>query len=167
MPTAYPLQDIFENREATGRRGQIGKWAAELASFTLTFVTRTTIKSQAVAEFLAEWTPTKGTPTEPPIDPIWTMYTYGAWGILGAGIVVVITSQSKQKIRYSARLAFQTTNNTTEYEAALFGLQKVKALWSRRALVKSDSQLVTNQVDQSDQVHDPKLSGYLCDIRLN
>ena len=63
VPTSYPLDDMFHNREATGR---IGKWAIELAPFVVKFVARTTIKSQILADFIAEWTPA---PTEPAIAP--------------------------------------------------------------------------------------------------
>ena len=33
--TSYPLRDMFENREASGR---IGKWATQLAAHTIDFV---------------------------------------------------------------------------------------------------------------------------------
>ena len=35
VPTSYPLRDMFENREASGR---IGKWATQLAAHTIDFV---------------------------------------------------------------------------------------------------------------------------------
>ena len=54
VPTSFPLQDIFENREASGR---IGKWATQLASHTIDFVPRSAIKSQVLADFVADWTP--------------------------------------------------------------------------------------------------------------
>ena len=50
VPTSFPLRDMFENKEASGR---IGKWVAKLAEHT----PRTTIKSQVLAEFIADWTP--------------------------------------------------------------------------------------------------------------
>ena len=52
VPTWYPLPDIFGNREANGR---ISKWSAEIAPFTINFVPRTAIKSQSIADFIAEW----------------------------------------------------------------------------------------------------------------
>ena len=42
VPTSFPLRDMFENREASGR---IGKWATLLASHTIDFVPRSVIKS--------------------------------------------------------------------------------------------------------------------------
>jgi hypothetical protein len=39
-------------REATGR---VGKWAAELNEFTIDYVHRSSIQSQALADFIADW----------------------------------------------------------------------------------------------------------------
>jgi hypothetical protein len=54
VPTSFPLWDMFENREASGR---IGKWATQLAEHTIDFVSRSAIKSQVLADFIADWTP--------------------------------------------------------------------------------------------------------------
>ena len=58
--TGCPLGQVLRNRESSGR---ISKWAVELGAFDLHFISRTAIKSQAIAKFLAEWTnpePTQG-----------------------------------------------------------------------------------------------------------
>ena len=47
VPTSFPLRDMFENREASGR---IGKWATKLAEHTIDFVSRSAIKSQVLAD---------------------------------------------------------------------------------------------------------------------
>jgi hypothetical protein len=54
VPSSQPLKDLMRNREATGR---IGKWAAELSEFSIDYVHRSSIQSQALADFIAEWTP--------------------------------------------------------------------------------------------------------------
>jgi hypothetical protein len=54
VPSSQPLKDIMRNREAIGR---VGKWAAELNEFTLDFVHRSSIQSQALADFITDWTP--------------------------------------------------------------------------------------------------------------
>ena len=53
--TRFPLNRILQNPEATGR---IVEWALELSSFGLKFESTSTIQSRALAEFIAEWTPT-------------------------------------------------------------------------------------------------------------
>ena len=74
VPTSLPLQDLLRNKEASGR---IGKWATKLSQFGISYVPRTAIKSQALADFVADWTP----PIEPKVQPTsqgWIAYTDGA-----------------------------------------------------------------------------------------
>ena len=52
MVTDFPLGDILHNRDATGH---ISKWAIELGALNIDFTPRKTIKSQALADFVAEW----------------------------------------------------------------------------------------------------------------
>ena len=50
--TSYQLRDIIRNCDATGR---ISKWALELMGHDIRYTPRTAIKSQALADFVAEW----------------------------------------------------------------------------------------------------------------
>jgi hypothetical protein len=50
--TDYPLGDILQNQDATGR---ISKWVVELGALNIDFKPRTTIKLQALVDFMAEW----------------------------------------------------------------------------------------------------------------
>ena len=50
--TSYPLGDIIRNRDAAG---WISKWALELMGHDMRYIPRTTIKSQALVDFVAEW----------------------------------------------------------------------------------------------------------------
>jgi hypothetical protein len=56
MVSSFPLGEIAQNRKASGR---ITKWAVELMGETLSYVPRKAIKSQVLADFLAEWTDTQ------------------------------------------------------------------------------------------------------------
>jgi hypothetical protein len=47
-----PLKDTINNSDAIGR---VTKWGIELASFDIDYKPRTTIKSQALAKFMADW----------------------------------------------------------------------------------------------------------------
>jgi len=53
--SSFPLGEIIQNREATRR---IAKWSVELMGETLTYAPYKPIKSQALADFIAEWTNT-------------------------------------------------------------------------------------------------------------
>ena len=53
MVTEFPLGDILRNKEANDH---IIKWAVEFGTYSIEFRSRPTIKSQALADFVAEWT---------------------------------------------------------------------------------------------------------------
>jgi hypothetical protein len=73
--TSYPLRTVLHNPNATGN---IVKWAAELAEFELDFVTCHAIKSQVLADFVADWMPPPSLLGEPngsmpgPLAPTFT-----------------------------------------------------------------------------------------------
>ena len=54
--SSFPLGEIIQNREPTGR---ITKWALELMDQGVMYAPRTAIKSQVLANFVAEWTETQ------------------------------------------------------------------------------------------------------------
>jgi hypothetical protein len=49
----HPLAHVLQSKEATG---QIAQWAVEIGQYDVEFVPRRAIKSQALANFIAEWT---------------------------------------------------------------------------------------------------------------
>ncbi|XP_028075765.1 uncharacterized protein LOC114277996 [Camellia sinensis] len=61
--TEFPLKVLFEKADFTGR---ILKWAMELGQYDIKFRPRTVIKAQALADFVAEFTP--GTHPICPVD---------------------------------------------------------------------------------------------------
>jgi hypothetical protein len=113
VPSSQPHKDIIRNREATGR---VGKWVVELNEFTIDFVHRSLIQSQALADFIVDWTP--GAQEEGSITDTeaWTVFCDGSWGTFGAGAAAILISPSKIKTCYVAILEFNYTNNIAEYE---------------------------------------------------
>ena len=64
----YSLRAILRNPDATG---MFAKWAAELAEFEIEFVPHHAVKSQALVDFVVEWTLVPGSPSTPaPGDPV-------------------------------------------------------------------------------------------------
>jgi hypothetical protein len=51
--TNHPLHDIFGNRDSSRR---IGKWLTEVSEYIINFKKCSAIKSQILADFVAEWT---------------------------------------------------------------------------------------------------------------
>jgi hypothetical protein len=105
-------------REASGR---IAKWAVKLMGETLSFAPRKAIKSQVLADFLAEWTDTQ-LPTAPIQAELWTMYFDGSLMKTGAGASLLFISPLGEHVRYVIRLHFPASNNVAEYEALVNGL---------------------------------------------
>ena len=61
--TSFPLGEVIRSQDATGRTT---KWALELMDQGITYAPRTAIKSQVLADFIAEWTEVQRPPA--PID---------------------------------------------------------------------------------------------------
>jgi hypothetical protein len=81
----------------------LGKWVAELSQHYIEFEKRTSIKSEVLADFVADWTPSQN-PSEEKKQPEWIIYCDRAWGFVGAGAIAIITSPLGIKMRYAARL---------------------------------------------------------------
>ncbi|XP_066316407.1 uncharacterized protein [Miscanthus floridulus] len=81
--TEFSLGDILRNKEANGR---VIKWAIELGTYSIEFKSRPTIKSQALADFVTEWTEIQELITATCLEH-WVMYFDGALNINGAGAV--------------------------------------------------------------------------------
>jgi ribonuclease HI len=162
VPSPQPLKDIMRNGEATGR---IGKWAAELNEFTIDYVHRSSIQSQALADFIADWTPGAQEEEINKDAEAWTVFYDGSWGTFGAGAAAVLVVPSKVKTCYAARLDFSCTNNIAKYEALLLGLRKLRAMGIRRAILKTNSQVISGHIHKSSKARDPKLEKYLDTVR--
>jgi hypothetical protein len=119
VPSSQPLKDIMRNREAIRR---IGKWATELNEFTIDYVHRSSIQSQALADFIADWTPGAQEEEINKDAEAWTVFCDGSWGTFSAGAAAVLVAPSKVRTCYAAKLDFICTNNIAEYEALLLGL---------------------------------------------
>jgi hypothetical protein len=145
--TSYPLKAILHNSNATGN---IAKWAAELAGFQLDFQPRHAVKSQVLADFIVEWTPSPSapggpdpdsnpTPAEPraPVftEPHWTLFFDRSARQQGGGAGVVLIDPSGDQVKYMVHLEFKAINNMAEYEALIFGLTAALSLGIRQLLV--------------------------------
>ena len=62
-------------------------------------------------------------------------------------------------------MEFKATNNITEYEGLVLGLNKAKALGARTLLAKTDSQVVAGQVEKEYMAREPELVKYLATVR--
>jgi hypothetical protein len=79
--SSFPLGEIIRNPDAAGR---IAKWSVELMGETLAYALRKAIKSQILADFVAEWTDTQLPPPQIQVE-CWTRYFDGSVMKTGAG----------------------------------------------------------------------------------
>ena len=154
--SSFPLGEIIENREASGR---IAKWSVELMGETLSYAPRKAIKSQVLADFIAEWTDTQ-LPDVQIQTELWTMYFDGSLMKTGAGAGLLFISPTGVHMRYIIRIHFAASNNVAEYEALVNGLRIAIELGVRCLDVRGDSQLVIDQVMKASSCHDPKMESY-------
>ena len=118
------LKGIINNADATGR---VAKWGIELAAFDIQYKPRTAIKSQVLADFVADWTEAmENTPL--PESQYWIMHFDNSKIKEGLGDRVVLKSPKGDKLSYVLQIHFNATNNVAEYEALLHGLHMAKEL---------------------------------------
>jgi ribonuclease HI len=156
--SSFPLGEIIQCREASGR---IAKWAVEIMGETISFAPWKAIKSQVLADFVAEWVDTQ-LPAAPIQPELWTMFFDGSLMKTGAGAGLLFISPLGKHLRYMLRLHFPASNNVAEYEALVNGLRIAIKLGVRRLDARGDSQLVIDQVMKNSHCRDPKMEAY-CD----
>ncbi|CAL9000311.1 unnamed protein product [Prunus brigantina] len=173
--TEFPLRSILHSPDASQR---LMKWAIELSQYDLLYRPKTAIKAQALADFVAEFTPSAEeeklvskkkessradkTSIEPdqPRD-MWQLRVDGASNQKRAGAGVVIITPDGTLLEQAITLGFPASNNEAEYEALLAGLRLAKELSIKKLAIYSDSQLITSQASGEYMAKHPRMILYL------
>jgi ribonuclease HI len=121
-----------------------------------------------VEDFVVDWTsPAQNSEEEIPIP--WIVQCDGAWCHKGVGILASVTSPAGVVIRYASRLIFanneHSTNNTTEYEAILLALRKMKPLGQQTFIIRTNSKVIQEHIEKESEVRYPVLMKYLEKVR--
>jgi ribonuclease HI len=159
--SSFPLGEIIPNLDAAGR---IAKWSVELMGETLAYVPCKAVKSQILADFVAEWTDTQLPPPQIHAE-CWPLYFDGSVMKTGAGAGLLFVSPLGEHMRYAVRLHFPVSNNMAEYESLLCGLKIAIETGIKRLDVRGDSQLVIDQVMKNASCHDDKMEAYCKAVR--
>ena len=88
MASSYPIDDILHNSDANSR---VVKWSVELGAFTIEWTPRSTIKSQALVNFIAKRTEIQDPPPDTRPEH-WVMYFDSALNLDGADAGVLFIS---------------------------------------------------------------------------
>ena len=79
----------------------------------------------------------------------------------GAGVGLQLKSPTGEIIEQAIRLDFLASNNETEYEAILAGINLARSVSSENLLIHSDSQLVVGQVNGEYETRDQCMARYV------
>ena len=102
----------------------------ELSEYDLSYVLRTVIKSQQLADFITDFSTNEYMQAEKEMLSIskgldkqqWNLEVDGSSNQRGNRLGIVLTSLEGNHIVRAIRYGFKTTNNEAEYEALLAGL---------------------------------------------
>jgi hypothetical protein len=115
--TSLTLGEILKNREATGK---IAKWAIEFSMCDIIYKPMTTIKAQALSDFVAEWTETQ-TPPKEREQEYWTINFDGSLQLQVVGAGILLISPKGEGFKYVSQMHFLASNNAAVYKALLHG----------------------------------------------
>jgi ribonuclease HI len=119
--------------------------------------------SQALADFIAEWTDSYVRDIGDLPDH-WIMYFDRSYTLKGVRDGVVLIPPEGGMLKYSIQIEFPAINNTAEYEGLFTGLRLAKELGIWRLLIRGDSQLVVKQVQKEYDCNDDKMVDYLVEV---
>ena len=142
--------------------GRMARWAIELSEYNIQYKPRLSKKGQVLVDFIAKLLQSETCPDN--LD-WWTLNIDGASRQTGASVGLQLKSPSEDKIEQAIRLGFSASNNESEYEAILAGLELETALSTSKLLVKSDSQLVVEQVNKEFKSRDPRMAKYVSRVK--
>jgi ribonuclease HI len=128
----------------------------ELSRFGIQYNPRPSIKGQALADFLAECTY-----QEEMIPGVWQVYTDGSATANSSGAGILIISPEGLEFEYALKFTFLASNNESEYEAVITGIELARAAGAEHIILKTDSLLVSNQIRGEYETRDDGMIKYL------
>ncbi|XP_022853744.1 uncharacterized protein LOC111375176 [Olea europaea var. sylvestris] len=143
--------------------GWMVKWAVELGQFDIKYTPRSSIKGQALTDFVSEFcnVPIKELQEETP----WRFYVDGSSTGERSGASVVLISPIHRIFYETLPFDFKASNNEAEYEALIAGTRMASGLGISDLIIHSDSQLVVNQVNGVYMAKEERMDNYLQVVR--
>ncbi|XP_057517953.1 uncharacterized protein LOC130798872 [Amaranthus tricolor] len=156
--TDQPLKKILEGKNKSSR---VTDWANQLADFGIEYESRTAIKAQALADFIAEST----SPPPAEVNREWKLYVDGSSTQSASGAGLLIVSSAGVRMERAVRFEFAASNNDAEYEALLMGLKICCEAGAKELAAFSDSQLIVGQVNGEFEAKDDSMKMYLQQVK--
>ncbi|XP_030461335.1 uncharacterized protein LOC115681508 [Syzygium oleosum] len=148
-----PIKYLLEKPALVGK---LAKWQVLVSEFDVHSMAQKSVKGRAIADMLAKnfersEDHDQSDPIEERISEIvsdkWTMYFDGVVNLAGSGTGAVLISPTGQHHLVAAKLVFPCTNNISEYEACILGLQLAVNMKVRKLQVYGDSALIILQTE--------------------
>nr|XP_009411185.1 PREDICTED: uncharacterized protein LOC103992979 [Musa acuminata subsp. malaccensis] len=156
-----PLRQVLSKFDVAGR---LLKWSVELGEFDIHYVPRTAIKTQSVADFIAELADSgNGSPEQ--TEEAWELHVDGSVTSSSAGAGLVLSAPDRRSFEHSLRFGFRATNNEAEYEALLAGLKLALEMQVDVIHVFTDSQLIAEQLGDGYEAREPTMARYLAEVK--
>ncbi|KAL0456263.1 UNVERIFIED_CONTAM: hypothetical protein Slati_0965500 [Sesamum latifolium] len=105
VKTNTPLKQVLGKPEASGR---LVKWAIELSESDISYLPRTTIKAQALTDFVSKITGT--TQEEVSKERPWLLHVDGSSTTQGSGAGVVLTTPQGDDMEFAIKFDFKASN---------------------------------------------------------
>nr|XP_027121458.1 uncharacterized protein LOC113738448 [Coffea arabica] len=158
--TDQPLRQILTKPEVSSR---MTKWAVELAEHDIGYRSRTAIKAQALADFLAEGASLAITGQDSPPSGArsgepWILFVDGASSKEGSGAGLLLISPTGEELTYALRFDFTASNTEA-------GLADSPPDGYNRGQSQERSQLVVLQVRGEYEAKEDVMKKYLAKVR--
>uniref|UniRef100_A0A2N9E8C8 Integrase catalytic domain-containing protein n=1 Tax=Fagus sylvatica TaxID=28930 RepID=A0A2N9E8C8_FAGSY len=153
--------------------GRLAQWLLQLSQYEISTETPTAIKSQAIADLLAQFPGEDGSVISQEVpgevggallvgmaDSIWTLNFDGSSTSVSSGAGVVLTREDGETIAKSFKLNFPCSNNASEYEAYITGLAIAHEMGIKHLRVIGDSNLIVCQAKGEFSLKEPSLAPY-------
>ncbi|XP_057427450.1 uncharacterized protein LOC130720771 [Lotus japonicus] len=154
VKTDFPLRQVLQKPDLAGR---MVSWAVELSEFGIVFEKKGQVKAQVLADFVNEMSPEVKVSEE--VE--WILSVDGSSNLNGSGAGVVLEGPGGVIIEQSLKFDFKESNNQAEYEAIIAGINLAIEMNVHCLVIKTDSQLVANQIKGDYQAKDIQLAKYL------
>jgi len=122
--------------------GRISKWILALLESDLCYESAKAVKGQIMADFVTQHYSSVNSLEVAP----WTLFFDGSTCDQGAGIGIVLISPRGKKYEFFLPIVATLTNNQTEYQALVKGLELLREIRADAVEIFSDSILVINQL---------------------
>ncbi|RDY01387.1 Retrovirus-related Pol polyprotein from transposon 17.6, partial [Mucuna pruriens] len=158
VKTDLPIRQVLRKPDLASR---MVAWSVQLSEFEILFERRGHVKAQALADFLTELILEEaGGLADETNTGEWYLSVDGSSNHSGNGAGVILEGPAGVVIEQSLHFEFKASNNQAEYEALLTGMRLAQELKVKKLIAKSDSKLVTGQVNGEYQTRDSHLMKY-------